>query len=79
MKKFWRLWALALGRKEGSSDKDADRVAFFRTIILLQAIITNMFIISGVIRHWDDVPLNNYNTSSKLWQSPRVQNDTNIT
>jgi hypothetical protein len=52
MAKFWRIWAKALGRKEGINDKESDRVALIRTLIILSYIITNMFIIAGVIRHW---------------------------
>ena len=50
--KFWRLWAKALGEKAGKSDKEADRVALIRTLIVLCYIITNIFIVAGVIRHW---------------------------
>ena len=50
--KFWRIWAKALGEKAGASDTEADRVALIRTIIVLSYIITNCFIIAGVIRHW---------------------------
>ena len=50
--KIWRLWANALGKKAGSSDKEADRVAVVRTVIVLTYIITNCFIVAGVIRHW---------------------------
>mgnify|MGYP006268927451 CR=1 FL=1 len=49
---MWRLWAKALGEKAGSDDKEADRVAIIRTIIVLCYIITNLFIVAGVIRHW---------------------------
>ena len=49
MKKVWRLWAKALGEKVGS-DKEADLVAFIRTILVLQAIICNLFIIWNIIR-----------------------------
>ena len=52
MKKLWRLWSKALGEKAGSTDCEADRVALVRTIIVLSYIITNLFIIAGVIRHW---------------------------
>lgn len=52
MKNLWRIWAKALGEKSGSSDKEADRVALIRTFILLCYIVTNMFIVAGVIRHW---------------------------
>jgi hypothetical protein len=50
--KFWRIWAKALGEKAGKSDKEADRVALIRTLIVLCYIITNIFIVAGVIRHW---------------------------
>jgi hypothetical protein len=52
MKQFWRIWAKALGEKAGSSDAEADRIACFRTLIVLSYILTNTFIILGVIRHW---------------------------
>jgi len=52
MKRVWRLWAKALGEKTGNTDREADRVALIRTIVLLTYIITNCFIIAGVIRHW---------------------------
>jgi hypothetical protein len=52
MRKFWRIWAKALGEKAGATDKEADIVAFVRTVIVLCYIVTNMFIVSGVIRHW---------------------------
>ena len=51
-KKAWHLWAKALGQKEGRTDAEADRVALIRTAIVLCYIITNLFIIAGVIRHW---------------------------
>jgi hypothetical protein len=49
---MWRLWAKALGEKTGSNDKEADKVATIRTIIVACYIITNLFIIAGIIRHW---------------------------
>jgi len=52
VKQFWRLWAKALGDKAGNTDLDADRVAYIRTVVLLTYIITNCFIVAGVIRHW---------------------------
>jgi len=50
--KLWRLWAKALGEKAGNTDAEADRIASIRTVIVLIYIITNFFIIAGVIRHW---------------------------
>jgi hypothetical protein len=52
MKNIWRIWAKALGEKAGSSDNEADRIALIRTIIVISYIVTNCFIVAGVIRHW---------------------------
>jgi hypothetical protein len=52
VKQFWRLWAKALGEKTGDTDQEADRVALIRTLIVSGYMITNLFIIAGVIRHW---------------------------
>jgi hypothetical protein len=52
MKHIWRLWAKALGEKSGDTDQEADRIALIRTCIVLTYIITNIFIVAGVIRHW---------------------------
>jgi hypothetical protein len=49
---MWRLWAKALGEKVGKSNEEADRIAIIRTGILLVYLITNLFIVAGVIRHW---------------------------
>lgn len=49
---MWRLWAKALGEKASSNDSEADKVAIIRTLIVASYIITNMFIVAGVIRHW---------------------------
>ncbi|MEY4332183.1 MAG: Synechococcus phage [Bacteroidota bacterium] len=49
---MWRLWAKALGEKASSDNKEADRIALIRTAIILGYVITNAFIIAGVIRHW---------------------------
>ena len=49
---MWRLWAKALGDKYVKDNKEADTIALIRTGIVLCYIITNLFIIAGVIRHW---------------------------
>jgi hypothetical protein len=49
---LWRLWAKALGEKTGNTDNESDRIACIRTAIVICYLITNMFIIAGVIRHW---------------------------
>ena len=51
-KQLWRLWAKALGEKSGATDREADSVALVRTVIVLTYIVTNLFIIASVIRHW---------------------------
>ncbi len=56
MKHLWHLWALALGQKAHKKDDVADRVAIVRTIIFVTYFVTNMFIVAGVIRHWNDEP-----------------------
>jgi hypothetical protein len=48
---MWRLWARALGEKQGDKS-EADKVALFRTIIILQAIITNILISINIIINW---------------------------
>jgi hypothetical protein len=52
--KMWRIWAKALGEKAGDTDKEADRIACVRTIIVLIYILTNFVIVAGVLRHWND-------------------------
>ena len=53
---MWRIWAKALGEKYGRTDREADTIACIRTFIFISYLVTNLFIISGVIRHWNDVP-----------------------
>lgn len=52
MRKWWRLWAKAIGEKSGVTVQEADKIALIRTAIVLCYVITNFFIIAGVIRHW---------------------------
>ena len=49
---MWRLWAKALGEKYGKTDAEADKIALIRTAIVLCYVVTNLFIIAGIIRHW---------------------------
>lgn len=49
---MFRLLAKALGEKAGKDNQEADKVAWIRVIILAQAVVTNLFIVAGVIRHW---------------------------
>lgn len=47
MKNLWKLWAKALGEKASADTKEADRVAFIRTVIVILAIITELHIIAN--------------------------------
>lgn len=49
---MWRLWAKALGEKASTDNNEADKIAIIRTAVVLCYVITNLFIIAGVIRHW---------------------------
>lgn len=49
---MWRIWAKALGEKAAPSDKESDRVALIRTILILQGVIANIFLIANAIHHW---------------------------
>ena len=51
---FWRLWAKSLGEKASKCNKESDKVAIIRTIIVLTYLITNVAIISNAIRHWNN-------------------------
>ena len=51
IRKGWRLWARALGGKEGTT-READIVAMWRTLIVLQAVICNVFIVWNILRKW---------------------------
>ena len=56
MNKLWEIWKYAIG--SFSDDKTApydNYVAGIRTIIFVSYMVTNAFIVSGVIRHWNDV------------------------
>lgn len=52
IKRFWYIWCKALGEKSHEDSLVADKVALVRTLIVLCYILTNFFIVAGVIRHW---------------------------
>ena len=54
-KSAWRIWAKALGAKEGSNDREADIIAGIRTIIFVSYMVTNIAIVANAVRHWDNV------------------------
>jgi len=50
---IWRWWAKALGEKPSKCNQESDKIALIRTIIFASYLITNCFIIAGVIRNWN--------------------------
>ena len=57
MGKLWRTWKYALGSfSDDKTQSYDDKVAIIRTCIFVSYMVTNIFIVSGVIRHWHDVP-----------------------
>ncbi len=57
LNKTWNIWKYALGSFSDEKTKEYDNyVVIVRSIIFVSYLITNCFIISGVIRHWNNVP-----------------------
>ena len=56
-KTMWRWWAKALGEKASKCDRESDTIARIRTFIFITYLVTNCFIVAGVIRHWNDSPV----------------------
>ena len=54
-KSLWRIWAKALGAKEGKNDREADIIAGIRTLIFVSYLVTNVAIVANAIRHWNDI------------------------
>ena len=55
--KIWEIWKYSLGSFSDDKTKPYDNyVAIIRSIIFVSLLTTNTFIVSGVIRHWNDVP-----------------------
>lgn len=72
-KTWWYVWSKSLGEKASSCNKTSDKVAVVRTIIFATYLITNCFIVAGVIRQWNkesvinvEVILNENKVSSVL-------------
>lgn len=60
---WWRVWAKSLGEKASKCDTESDRVAIIRTLIFFTYLITNTFIVAGVVRHWNDLDYTNSNNN----------------
>ena len=72
MVKLWQIWKYSLGSFSDDKTKPYDNyVAIIRSIIFVSLLTTNMVIVSGVIRHWHDVP-------SELSKTERKRDSQNI-
>jgi hypothetical protein len=49
---IWKIWCKALGEKSGTTDRQSDNIALIRTFLVLQAIITNIFIVANILKNW---------------------------
>ena len=55
MIKLWRIWKYALGSFSDEKTEPYDSyVVLVRSVIFISYLVTNCFIIAGVIRHWGD-------------------------
>lgn len=46
----WRIIAKSLGEKAGKNNQEADLIALVRLLMFLSILITNCFIVYGVLR-----------------------------
>ena len=66
MNKLWKIWKYAIGSFSDDKTEPYDNyVAGIRTIIFVSYMVTNAFIVSGVLRHWHDVPSELHETQKK--------------
>ena len=78
MKKAWEIWKYAIG--SFSDDKTApydNYVALIRTSIFVSYMVTNAFIVSGVIRHWNNRPPDLPNQTISLYNY-KVNKQSNV-
>ncbi len=49
---LWKVWCKALGEKSGTTDRQSDSIAFIRTLLVMQALVTNIFIVANILIGW---------------------------
>ena len=66
-----KVWKYALGSFNDEKTERYDNIiCILRTGILLTYLLTNVFIVAGVIRHWNstsDAPLRDWNQSKSVF------------
>jgi len=56
MRRIWTIWKYSLGSfSDTKTETYDDWVAVIRTCIFVSYMVTNLFIVSGVLRHWNEV------------------------
>jgi len=69
-----KIWKYALGSFSDEKTKDVDnQVIIIRSLIFLSYLITNCFIISGVIRHWN---YDNAKLAASQQEATKIQKET---
>ena len=76
MKEVLRVWKYALGSfRDETTQKYDNWVCIIRTLIMLQLVITNCFIVAGNIRHWNDnKPQSNNISTLSVSESYKILN-----
>ena len=63
LREMWRIWKYSLGAFSDEKTKEYDNmVCVVRTCIFASILTTNMVIIAGNLRHWNDINYSNSNT-----------------
>ena len=72
MESVARIWKYALGSFSDDRTKEYDNhILVVRSIIFFTYLITNCFIVSGVIRHWNaNEKTTDCDRTSRVWESP---------
>jgi hypothetical protein len=55
MRRLWEIWKYALGSfSDDKTEPHDDFITIVRSLIFVSVLTTNIVIVSGVVRHWDD-------------------------
>ena len=59
MRRLWEIWKYALGSfSDDKTEPHDDFITIVRSLIFVSILTTNIVIVAGVVRHWnDDQPL----------------------
>jgi hypothetical protein len=55
MRRLWEIWKYALGSfSDDKTEPHDDFITIVRSLIFVSILTTNIVIVAGVVRHWDD-------------------------